>query len=229
MSKKFLVVGLLLVFLVGCGQLNLPFPVANPQPELTSVVPQTSATAPALPTEAQRTPSRETEAAVELLPEITPTLPNLPNEAPDAVRLENPLYVVQPGTPAWVANFLNPDAGCSYMGIAGQVFDTTGQPVRGLIVEVSGELEGNSVLQLALSGGSTLLGPGGYAIQLADRAIASQRTLTIQVFDLAGIALSDQIAFDTSSACDANQIVMNFTAIKIDFDEALYFPYMPNE
>ena len=70
MLKKFLVVGLLLVFLAGCGQLNLPFPVANPQPEITSPAPQTSAPARVVPTEAQRTPSRETEAAVDLLPEL---------------------------------------------------------------------------------------------------------------------------------------------------------------
>jgi hypothetical protein len=229
MSKKYLVVGLLLIFLAGCGQLNLPTPVTSPDPALTSAAPQASATAPALPTEPRRTPSRETEAALAPVAQITPTLPSLPNEAPDAVRLENPLYVVQPGTPTWVANFLKPDAGCSYMGIAGQVFDTTGQPVRGLIVEVSGELEGNSVLHLVLSGGSTLLGPGGYEIQIADRAIASQGTLTIQIFDLAGLALSDQIAFDTSAACDANQIVLNFTATKIDYSETLYFPYMPND
>ena len=229
MLKKILVIGLMLILLAGCGQLNLPLPVTSPEPALTSPAPPASTNTPALPTEVRRTPSRETEAAQAPFPEATSTLPSLPNEAPEAARLENPLYVVQPGTPAWVANFLRPDAGCSYMGIAGQVFDAGGLPVRGLIVEVAGELDGNSVLQLTLSGGSILLGPGGYEIQLADRAIASQGTLTIQLFDLAGLALSNQVAFDTSAACDANQIVMNFTATKIDYTELLYFPYVPSE
>ena len=226
MLKKILLSGLLLVFLMGCGWLNLPMPGNNPQPTFTAVIPAENPTAQPQPTETRRTPSRNTPT-----PDLQATSPvaDLPVAAPEIAQVDEPLYVVQPGTPARVTNFLAPDAGCSYLGIAGQVFDIAGLPVEGLILEVSGELDGKQLLQLVLSGSSIKLGPGGYEIKLADRAMASQGTLTIQVFDLAGLALSEPIVFDTLEACDANQILLNFTATKIEYDEILYFPFVSNE
>lgn len=229
MFKKIILSGLILFFVAACGWLSLPLVEINPPPAGTPA-PAGVETAIPQPTQTLRMPSRNTPtpAAPEALATAPAPVAELPVVAPEAVQVDEPQYVVQPGTPAQVTNFIAPDAGCSYMGIAGQVFDLGGQPVTGLIIEVSGELEGNTVLQLGLSGGATKLGPGGYEIKLADRAIASQQTLAIQVFDLAGLALSDQIYFDTSSACDANLTLLNFTALVVEYDEKLYFPYTPN-
>lgn len=231
MFKKLLVSGLVLVLLMGCGWLSLP-QLGNPEPAMPSAAPVENPTVQPEPTATLRMPSRNTPT-----PDITqpqeiqpaPGVESQPEAAPVISQVEDPLYIVQPGTPTQVTNFLFPDAGCSYLGIAGQVFDINGQPVQGLIVEVSGQLEGNEVLQLVLTGSSTKLGPGGYEIRLAEHALASEGTLQIQVFDLAGLALSDAIAFNTSAECDANQILLNFTATKIEYDETIYFPFTSND
>lgn len=231
MLRRILMSGLVLIVLMGCGWLSLP-QFGNPEPAATTVAPPEIPTTPPKPTETLRIPSRNTPTPAGEQPaevQATPVAENQPIAVPEIDQIEDPLYVVQPGTPTRVTNFLVPDAGCSYMGIAGQVFDINGQPVQGLIVEASGELDGNEVLQLVLTGSSTKLGPGGYEIRLADRAIASQGTLFIQIYDLAGLALSEAIPFDTQSECDANQILLNFTATKIEYDEILFFPYIPND
>ncbi len=228
MFKKIILSGLILFFVAACGWLSLPLVEINPPPAGT--IAPTRVELPPQPTPTLRMPSRNTPTPV--APEALATAPapvaELPVVAPEAVQVDEPQYVVQPGTPAQVTNFLAPEAGCSYLGITGQVFDLSGKPVTGLIIEVTGELDGNDVLQIVLSGSATKLGPGGYEIKLADRAIASQQTLSIQVFDLAGLALSDQIFFDTSGECDANQILLNFTAAQVEYDEKLYFPFTPN-
>ncbi len=230
MFKKIILSGLILFFVAACGWLSLPLAGDNPQPAVTTAAPAGETPAVPQPTQTLRIPSRNTPTPG--APEAQATEPApvaaVPAVAPAAAQVDEPLYFVQPGTPARVTNFLAPEAGCSYLGIAGQVFDLSGKPVTGLIIEVTGELDGNDVLQIVLSGSATKLGPGGYEIKLAERAIASQQTLSIQVFDLAGVALSDQIFFDTRSECDANQILLNFTATQIEYDEKLYFPYAPN-
>lgn len=231
MFKKLLVSGFVLVLLMGCGWLSLP-QLGNPEPAMPSVEPAENPIVPPEPTATLRMPSRNTPTPEIAQPQevlATPDAESQPETAPIISQLEDPLYVVQPGTPTQVTNFLFPDAGCSYLGIAGQVFDINGQPVQGLIVEVSGVLDGNEVLQLVLTGSSTRLGQGGYEIRLAERALASEGTLNIQVLDLAGLALSDAIAFNTSAACDANQILLNFTATKIEYDETIYFPFTSND
>jgi len=229
MIKKILVSGLALLILTGCGWVNPP---QNPTPPTASAAPLESPTPLPQPTATLRLPIRDTPTPEAIPPEAIQPTTAVGIAQPVAVSedtLEEPLYAVQPGTPTRVTNFLVPEAGCSYLGIAGQVFDMEGQPVQGLIVEVTGELDGNPVLQLVLTGSATRLGPGGFEIKLADRAIESQGALTIQIFDLAGLALSAAIPFDTSQDCDANQVLLNFTANKLDFDEILYFPFVPSE
>ncbi|HWQ83596.1 MAG TPA: hypothetical protein VN363_03465 [Anaerolineales bacterium] len=234
MFKKILLFGLLLGLLSGCGLINFSGGVNTPQPVSTTTVPgeipAASATPLPEPTKTIRIPSRSTPTpgAIGAEGAAVPPQAELPVVAPVAVQVDLPLYAVQPGTPAQVTNFLAPEAGCSYLGIAGQIFDERGQPVTGLIIEISGSLDGEDVLQLALSGGTTRLGPGGFVIQLADRAIASQGTLSIQIFDLGGLALSDQVFFDTSAECDSNQILLNFTAAQVEYDQIRYFPFLSN-
>ena len=106
---------------------------------------------------------------------------------PTFARAENLLYVFHNGTPVAIQNFVFPELGCDWMGIGGQAFDQQGEVVTGLIVKVSGTLEGNDVLQFAMTGNAQQLGPGGFGIRLSDRPIASQGTLLFQLFDLNGV------------------------------------------
>lgn len=122
-------------------------------------------------------------------------------------------YSVQVGTPVATANFLQPEAGCDWMGVGGQVFSRSDKPVTGLIVEVGGTLDGSPVLLLSITGDATALGPGGYEIKLADKPVASQGTLWLQLHDVMGEPQSDKVYFDTYSGeneCEQNLIIVNF-------------------
>jgi hypothetical protein len=92
--------------------------------------------------------------------------------------------------------------------------------VTGLVVEVSGLLEGRQILELGLTGGTTALGPGGYVVTLADHTVASNDSLSIQLLDVNGNALSEKILFDTMSSCEQNLALINFAA----FSGRYYFP-----
>lgn len=184
-------------------------PMPSPQPTGESVPPAA----------AQATPAESLEP--------TPTLDVRDMQidvVPAAGDLANPIYIVQPGTPAKLANFLQPAAGCNWTGVAGQVFDTHDMPVTGLIVEVGGKLEGSDILRLTLSGGSPTLGPGGFEIPLTDHVVASTQELYIQLFDVDGNPLSDQFYFDTFPSCEQNLVLINFVAV---IGEYAYFQYFP--
>jgi hypothetical protein len=118
-------------------------------------------------------------------------------------------YQLQPGSPTALQNFYNPAALCNWSGIGGQVFGRANQSMSGLVVEVSGTLEGKNVLQLALTGNEPALGPGGYVITLADHLAASTGTLSLVLKDLQGNALSQAIGFNTYADCHKNMLVIN--------------------
>ena len=97
-------------------------------------------------------------------------------------------------------------------------------PVTGMIVEVGGKLEGSDILKLTLTGGSPTLGPGGFEIPLTDHVVASQKEMYIQIFDLNGVAQSDQIFFDTYANCQENLVLINFVAVITEFSNYQFFP-----
>lgn len=139
---------------------------------------------------------------------------------------QNPTYVVnipvvssanypyeeQSGVPVFTQNFSHAEYGCSWMSVAGQVFDATGSPVTNLVIDVQGTLNGSSVDLVGMTGLAKDFGPGGYEIQLANVPVATSASLTIQVFDLSGNPLSAKIPFNTSADCTQNVIIINFTA-----------------
>ena len=119
-------------------------------------------------------------------------------------------FEVQEGTPATMANWAHPEAGCNWLSVAGQVFNLADDPEIGFIVEAGGSLEGEPVLGLSLTGLGSVYGPGGYEIQLADRTIASQDQVWVQLKDEAGNPLSYPIYLQTYENCDKNVILLNF-------------------
>jgi Predicted solute binding protein len=154
---------------------------------------------------------------------VTPTRTQtpVPTRTTTPTRTETPTqtstpapYVLQEEAPAYIENFAHPDAGCEWMGVAGQVFGADGKPQLNLVVVVKGKLGKNNLDLAGVSGipEADLYGPGGYEIQLADKPSASTQSLAIQVYDLNGNALSDAYAFDTYPDCKQNLIVINFIA-----------------
>jgi hypothetical protein len=193
----------------------LPFAPETTQP------PPAAVTTEASPVPQITAPTLEPSAINEPTPQSTATRPPLPaTGVPTPVANESQAlvqtvaagkpYVLQPGSPTWLPNFTHPEAGCNWMGIAGQVFDADNNPVTSLVVEVGGDLEANQILSLSLTGVAPVYGSGGYEVPLSDRPIESSKTLWLQVHDLEGRELTDRIFFDTFADCNRNLILMNF-------------------
>lgn len=124
-----------------------------------------------------------------------------------------PPYRPQPGTPAALANFVQPSAGCNWMGVGGQAFNLSGQAVSQLVVEVGGKISGSDVFHLALTGNEPNLGPAGFLITLSDHPIATNASLWILLYDLAGQPLTNKIYFSTYQDCTRNFILVNFVEV----------------
>jgi len=165
-------------------------------------------------------------------PTLTVTIEITPTQAaaPEVITEPQAQFMVQTGTPVETANFLHPEAGCNWLGVGGQVFGKDEKPVTGLVVEVGGTLADSPVLFLTLTGGNTILGPGGYEITISDQLIASEGSLWVQLYDLNGIPQSEQIYFDTyaeNDNCEKNLIIVNFNEIGFAENE-YYFPFILN-
>jgi len=135
-------------------------------------------------------------------------------------------YQLQPGTPVTIQSFIEPEAGCSWTGIAGQVFDANREPVDNIKVELNGTFDGNTIQKWAITGTSEQMGAGGYEIKLADETADSQGTLYLQLYDQSGGELSDQISINTVDQCYENLLIANFIEFIPVID--LFFPIIRN-
>lgn len=158
---------------------------------------------------------------------LAPTDTPLPTETPFAVftPLPSPTgaevirgmpFIVGAGTPVTTSSIaFHPDVGCNWLGVAGQVFDLSGAPISGQQVRIKGTLAGTPIDMLSLTGLTDAYGSVGfYEFNLGDKPIASKGTLSVQLLDQAGIAMSDKIYFDTYDNCEKNLIFVNFKQVR---------------
>jgi hypothetical protein len=166
---------------------------------LAPVIPGTSEPQPSATTTSQ--PTITVEATLTNSPVITQT-------ATPARRR----YIVLPGTPAAIQYFRDPGKSCDWMGAAGQVFGADGSPVLNLLVMIKGELGGQPVDLFTMTGlpEGDIYGPGGFEIKIASQPQPSTGSLTIQVQDLQGNALSAPVPLDTYEDCGKNLVIINF-------------------
>jgi len=152
-----------------------------------------------------------TQAAVTKTPEIDrdPTLTFTATASPTATEKPDNPFGIQAGSPAYVANLAYPELGCSWMGIAGQVYDSTGAPIENLGMKLTGILNDAEIDVLAITGTAPQYGQGGFEIKLADEPVASTGSLSLQLLSDDGQPLSDEIFFDTSANCEKNLILVN--------------------
>jgi len=125
-------------------------------------------------------------------------------------------FDVAQGSPVAIASTtFHPEAGCNWLGVAGQVLDMSGAPVTtGVIIQLSGVIGGEFKEITSLTGVAPQYGPAGYEIYLGDKPVASNGTLWVQLLDQAGLPMSEKIFFDTSDDCDHNLIFINFKQVK---------------
>lgn len=237
---KMALLGLLLVFfalLSSCGMINFPgqpgtAPAPAPNEGTNTPLPATPTQMPGGATATAAVPPADATATEEVgvesrVPSQSPT--PLPTKASTPTTAPAPTfnYEMQAGSPSYVPNIFRQELGCSWMGVGGQVFDTGGQPVTGLIVEVTGELDGRQVLELSISGGAPQYGLGGFEITLADQPIASQDSLALVLYNLQNEPQSEKIYFDTLNDCTHNLVIINF--LESDFFQTRYYlPVMNN-
>jgi hypothetical protein len=125
------------------------------------------------------------------------------------------IYSLQSGSPAAISNFVDIEAGCNWSGIGGQVFDQIGSPMTGMLIKVSGTLDGLPIDKFVYTGSSQQFGPGGYDLKLTDRPISSY-TLRVQLFDASGARLSLPFSLRTFGTCQQNLLVVNFIPISLE-------------
>jgi len=102
-----------------------------------------------------------------------------------------------------MSNFANA-AGCSWLGIAGQVLDRSGNPLKGIAVVLNG---GGFENYVTYSGSAPAYGEAGGEHYL-DNHIKEGR-FTIQLYNR-GQPVSDPIVINTRVDCRANLIMANF-------------------
>lgn len=196
------------------------------------VIPPTETSTGAIPVVNDAYPAATSPGPTETAPEIPSLTPTTADPSPTEVvpqgsissggnglvTLSLPIirngssieYKVQDGTPIFIQNFAHASAGCQWMSVAGQVFDSTSNPAKNLVVNISGTLNGQTIDLLGVTGNAEQYGAGGYDIQLGTTPIASTGTLSIQLFDLSGKPLSEKMSFDTSADCSQNVVLINF-------------------
>lgn len=104
--------------------------------------------------------------------------------------------------------------GCSWMGVAGRVFDVQGRPVTGIRVVLNGYLDGQTVQLSSLTGTAAQYGPSGYEFTLSDQLLASDDALYVRLLDQADVPLSARVNFDTFEDCAKNLILIDFKAVR---------------
>lgn len=202
-----------LMTLISMTACTLVTPTPEPLPAPDSTTPSLTSTstpfdaATLAPSNVPQSPSPT------FTPEATST--PAPTRRPDVSTAATPPpgwfpYALQPNTPVLLSGFAHPDLSCQWMGVAGQVFAASGVPRTDVVVNITGTLNGKAFTFMGLTGAAKAYGPGGYEIKLSDQPLASAATLFIQLTDLQGKVLSDQIPFNTYQDCQKNLILFNF-------------------
>ena len=141
-------------------------------------------------------------------PSPTPLPINTP--IPTADLESGTTFLLQEGYPVYETNLYHPEAGCSWLGVGGEILDAAGEPVPGILIEAGGTLGGIEISRLTLSGTAPDYGGAGYEIPLYDSPIESNGEVWIQLLDQANLPLTDKIYLQTFDSCDSNLILYNF-------------------
>jgi hypothetical protein len=181
----------------GCAQ--LPCPTCAAAAEITSPIFPASPTV-LDPSNANNGEKRVSKEAV------------VSTSTPTAAQLKP--YQVQANTPIYLSNFAHQDQACKWSGIAGQVFDLSGNPAKNIVLIVDGKLNGTRINAVAMTGMTNLYGPGGYEIVLGNAPVDSTAALTLTVYGLEGNPLSEEIPFNTNGDCQKNLTMINFQQVR---------------
>ncbi len=163
---------------------------------LTAVTTPTMTLAPLITIEPSNTP-------VLLVPPTATPIPPTPTATPKAPFSSSFSNIA--------STTYYPDLGCGWFGVAGTVVDAKNSPIIGMVIRLTGTLNGAPINRLTVSNTAQIpYGPSGFEFKLGDAPGASTKTLYLQLLDQAGLPLSDNLYINTSSDCNKNLVMVRF-------------------
>jgi hypothetical protein len=198
------------IFIMPNSALNpLPPIQSNPYlvpPTLTVTPIQLDPTWTPTPVDATETPTLfptfTLEPSPTLLSFITPSRTPSPTRTPRAPFSATVTYID--------STIIHTELGCNWQGIGGTIVDTNNADMLSLTIRLSGFYNGRTKQELTVSGIAPVYGRSGFEFFLGSIPLASSGELFIQVFDQAGLPLSDNIALDTFNDCSKNLALVRF-------------------
>ena len=179
-------------------------PVINSTPQEPSIAPLETFTATATDIIMPTATHTATMTAT-----LKPTVTLTPTKTVTATPVP---FHLQSVTPVFLQNFVYPDSGCNCMGVGGQIFDKAGTPTANLVVWIRGVIDNQPFESIVLTGttAGNRYGKAGFEAVLSSKPVATSAVFSIQILDLDGNVLSEQVFFNTSEQCDQNLIIINF-------------------
>lgn len=227
---------LTLLVLIGIACLVIYFLIlfVNPESALNPFPPRPLPTLMQFPTPTitplQNPPTWTPTATIEPSPTRTlaSTWTPIPTNTPFYIITATSIFPATPAAPTATATGMpvavnvtymdssvyHPEAGCNWMGIAGQAVDKNNNPIVGLIVYLKGTLDGLPVERMGLTGTAPNYGASGFEFVLTNRPIASNNALWIQLQDQSGEPLSERVFINTYGDCSRNLILVRFRQVR---------------
>ncbi len=202
------VAAVFLVIFINPGVGINPFPPPTLPPIPTMPPPPTATVTPRFQLQPSWTPTEQSVLPVEATPVVADA-----TEVPATPMPGNFSFVLHAGDPKYIAG--HPEAGCNWLGVAGQALDMQGRSVPYLLVQMGGMFEGVTIdTVIQVTGMAPDYGKAGYEFKIGDRPTASNDALWVQLLDAQQLPLSDKIYFDTYTDCDKNLVIINFQQVR---------------
>jgi hypothetical protein len=195
-----LVWGVMVIFKIGPYRLApTPTPTVSPTPSITYTF----------------SPSSTWTSTVTATDLPTATLTITPSATITATATLAPLPFIVRGEPEYVSNELvRPALDCTWLIIAGQVWDLQDTPITGLTLHLYGDLGETPIDRTFLTGQAPGYGESGYEFTLEGLLMDSEDTLWIQLVDTNGLAFSHPYPLETFDDCQKNLILVNFKQVR---------------
>lgn len=131
-----------------------------------------------------------------------------PTATPSPTNTPKPAYSVN--VSAIQSTIIHPESSCTWFGIGGTVVDASNAPMVSLTLRLIGTLNGNPINKLTVSGTALDYGQSGFEFLLATPPVASDKLLTLQLLDQAGLPLAQNVYLVTYNDCKKNLILVRF-------------------
>ncbi len=198
--------------LAALAQAPVATPTAPQQLDATWTPPAPQSTAPPTATNTRRPTA---------IPSITVTFPpptNTPTITPSPTATDTPgppptvtvtrapyPFTKSDTSPMYLQNFAN-NAGCEWMGIAGEVLDIVGNPVGAGQYRV--HVWGSGIDERVPVGGAPAYGPSGYEQFLFNAPVI--RDYNVQLETNSGSAVSQVYSLQSRASCNQNLVIFHF-------------------